>query len=418
MADGSIAAAPLRQDGSGAIAERARFIAFVADAVSEATLREGLSGSLSGPIDIRRMTCRQAIGQLRKTATPQVIIVDISGEEQPVSLLVDLSEVVEPDARVLVIGDRQDVNFYRQITRGLGVLEYLYKPLARNMIERHFGPWIDGGKGAVETIQGGRIISITGSGGGVGATTIAVNLAWHFATEARRHTVLLDSNLHTGTAALALGATSGSGLRTALETPHRVDELLVERSTFPVSDRLALLSSEERLEDTPPIAPNAAQALIATLRRRYNFVIVDVPFRPTQLNRDLIDFAHQRVLVVDPTLPSLRDALRLLAMPITSGQGRRPIIVLNRFGLVGTLSKTQIEETLGTPPDVVIPYQPRLVNQAITTATPAVTTKGAFRNGILKLAQEAASVWLAGADFDGLAKRPTSVWKRLLEWRR
>ena len=39
-----------------------------------------------------------------------------------------------------VIGDRTDVNFYRQVTRALGVLEYLYQPLMRDMVARYFGP--------------------------------------------------------------------------------------------------------------------------------------------------------------------------------------------------------------------------------------------------------------------------------------
>ncbi len=392
MADGSIAGAPLRQDASGALAERARFIAFVTDSASEAALRDGLSDAITGAIDIRRMPCRQAIAQLKKIATPQVIVVDISDEEQPISLLVDLSEVVEPDARVLVIGDREDVNFYRQVTRGLGVLEYLYKPLARSMVAQYFGPYVGSGKSGAEGIQGGRVISITGTAGGVGATTIASNLAWHFGADIRRHTLLLDPNLHTGGAALALGAKSGSGLRTALELPQRVDELLIERSAYPVNDRLSVLSSEEKLEDEPVVAPAAAQHLLASLRRRYNFIIVDVPFRPLQLNRDLIDLSNQRVVVLDPTLSSLRDALRLLSLPNGSAQSRRPIVVLNRLGQPGTLGRSQIRQALGMEPDVTIPYQPRLINQAAVLGRPAISSKSPFRTGLLRLAQEAAFV--------------------------
>jgi len=48
---------------------------------------------------------------------------------------------------------------------------------------------------------GGRAIGITGVRGGVGATTIAVNLAWHFGVNMRRHTVLLDPDTHLGATA-------------------------------------------------------------------------------------------------------------------------------------------------------------------------------------------------------------------------
>lgn len=414
MADVDLDLPSVRADGAAGRPERAKVTAFVADAETEALLLEGLSEFLPQGIDIRRMPCRQAIALLGKMPTPKVLIIDVSGEEQPIGVLVDLSQVVEPDVRVLVIGDRKDVNFYREITRGLGVLEYLYKPLARSMITRHFGRWISNGENVIEPVQGGRVISVTGTGGGIGATTIATNLGWHLATDIRRHTLLLDSNLHTGTTALALGVKGDTGLRTALELPQRVDQLFIERSAQPVTDRLSVLSSEEKLTEQPTIAPGAAQHLLNILRRRYNFVLVDVPFRPHQLNRDLIELSDQRILVMDPTLRSMRDALRLLALTNGAVQNRRALLVLNRLGQPGTLSLQQVEEAIGARPDVTIPYLPRALGQAAITAKLAVAARGPFRNAILTLAQEAAFVRVAEAeDAPGVgASRPG--WRKLL----
>ena len=96
---------------------------------------------------------------------------------------------------------------------------------------------------------GGRVVTVTGARGGTGASTIAANLAWHFGVEARRHTVLLDADLHRGTAAMLLGAKIGPGLRTVLEAPDRIDELFVERAAQPVSKRLHVLAGEEKLTE-------------------------------------------------------------------------------------------------------------------------------------------------------------------------
>ena len=124
-----------------------------------------------------------------------MLIVDVSGEDQPLSALGELSDVVEPDVRVLVVGDREDLNFYRQMTHGLGVMEYLYQPLMRDMVARYFGPLVLRDAPLVEGVGGGRVVTVTGARGGTGASTIAANLAWHFGVEARRHTVLLDADL-------------------------------------------------------------------------------------------------------------------------------------------------------------------------------------------------------------------------------
>lgn len=374
--------------------ERASILAFVADALSETVLREALAEAVPQGMEVRRGNVRTAIGVLSRMPTPRTLIVDVSGEEQPLTALGDLSEVVEPDAQVLVIGDLEDVNFYRHVTRGLGALEYLYKPLSRDMVARHFHPFIAAGKHQAEGMLGGRVVTVTGVRGGVGATTIAANLAWHFGVAARRHTVLLDPDLYRGSAALLLNAKTGNGLRTALEQPERIDELFVERAAQPVAERLHVLAGEERLAEAPAYAPDAAPRLLEALRRRYNFVVADVPFAPLPLLRDLLDLAHQRVLVLDPSLAAVRDTLRLLALPPGKSQPRRAVVVLNRVGRPGGLARREIEDALKMKPDVVIPDLPRLAGHAASMGEPVVNARSGFRAGVIALAREVAFVRL------------------------
>ncbi len=377
--------------------DRPALVAFVEDSATELALREGLSEVAFGELDVRRGGVKAAINALRKSATPRVLIVDVAGVDQPLSALHDLSLVTEPDVRVLVIGELSNLDFYREVTRGLGALEYLTKPVSRDMIGRHFAPLIIGRAPVLESGQGGRVVSITGVRGGVGATTVAVNLAYHFGITADRHTVLLDPDLHLGTAAMLLDSAAGPGLRMALESPERVDELFVERSAQPVSGRLHVLAGEMKLADQPDYAPRAAEALLGALSRRYNFVVCDVPFRPHPLFRDLLDLAHQRVLVMEPTLASVRDALRFLALPAGPAQIRRPVIVLNRLGQPGGLSRKKIEEALKTKVDVVIPDMPRVAELAATLGEAVTKKHNGFRRGVVELARLTAFVRLLDA---------------------
>jgi pilus assembly protein CpaE len=374
--------------------DRVAVLAFIGDAETEGALREGLVDAVPQGIELRRGTLRTAIAALQKMPTPHTLIVDVAGEAQPLAALDELSSVVEPDVRVLVVGDRDDVNFYRQVTRGLGVVEYLYKPLVRDMVARHFGPLITRQAIAPELIHGGRVIAVTGVRGGVGASTMAANLAWHFGTEANRHTVLVDADLHRGDCAMLLGAKTGSGLRNALEMPQRVDGLFVERATQPVSDRLHVLAGEEKLNEQPAYAPDGAARLLEALRHRYNFIFVDAPFSPLPLHRDLLTLAHQRVLVMEPTLACVRDALRLLALPNGPMQPRRAVLVLNRLNRPGGLTRAQVQEALQLEPDVVVPDLPKVVGPAASLGEPAAATRGGFRKGLLDLAREVAFVRL------------------------
>ena len=290
--------------------------------------------------------------------------------------------------RVLVVGDIQEVDFYRHITRGMGVMEYLFKPITREAVARHFAPLITRKSIGDDATRGGRVVAVMGARGGVGATTIAGNLAWLLGVVEKRHTVFLESDIHMGSGALLLGAKTGPGLRMALETPDRIDPLFVERAAQPVAERLHVLASEEKLAEPMNYTAGAARRLIEALRIRYNFIFMDVPFLPMACNRELIEFAHHRVIVMDPSLASVRDTIRLLALPNGPWQPQSPTVVLNRLGRPGGLSRKQIEEALELKIHITIPDMPKQLNESASFGEPAVTNKGPFRQAVLDLARE------------------------------
>ena len=365
--------------------DRPNCIAFLNDTATDAAIQAGLADAMPGGVESRRGGIRAAIVALQKTATPRVLIVDVGGEDSPLAALEDLSNVVEPHVCVLVVGDLTSLDFYREVTRGVGAMEYLSKPLTRETVARHFGPLAQGRAPTGEAALGGRLLTVTGVRGGVGASTVAVNLAWHFGVTARRHTVLVDTDLHFGTGAFLLNVPPGRGLSAVLQAPERIDTLLAERAAQPVGDRLHVLATQEPLNDIPDLAPGSAEFLMTALRRRYNFVVADVPFRPLPLNRDLLHLAHRWVLVLEPTLASVRDALRLLDMRRGPQQTRRPVLVLNRQGLPGGLNRRQFEDALKLKVDVVIPDLPKQVGQAATLGKPAASERGPFQAAIKEL---------------------------------
>jgi pilus assembly protein CpaE len=369
-------------------------IAFVTDAASERAFSDGLADVLPGGVDVRRGGIRAAIASMQKATTPSVLAVDISGEDQPLTALAQLANVVEPDVSVLVIGELDSVDFYREITRSLGAHDYLSKPLTNDKIARYVGTLVLGQVPTPEGVQGGNLVIITGVRGGVGATTLAVNLASHFGVSMRRHTVLFDPDVHLGDASFLLNVKPGPGLRMALETPERIDALLAERAAQPAAERLDVLSSEEPLTDKLNYAPGGVTKLLAALRRRYNFIVADVPFRQGSLNDELLDLVHQRVLVMVPTLTSVRATLRLLPMANKAEQPKRPVIVLNRVGSPGSLTRRQVEDALSMKVDVAVPDQPRQVEGAATMGELAMIHNNGFRNGILELARHVAFVGL------------------------
>ncbi len=124
--------------------DRPQLVGFIADARTEEALRDGLPTDLE--MDLRRGGVRAAITSMQKQMTPRVLIIDLSGEEQPLSALGELANVVEPDVCVLLIGENASLDFYREVTRGLGAAEYLTKPLTRDVVSRHFLKFMEGSR--------------------------------------------------------------------------------------------------------------------------------------------------------------------------------------------------------------------------------------------------------------------------------
>jgi pilus assembly protein CpaE len=254
-------------------------------------------------------------------------------------------------------------------------------------LEQHFLKWMKPGPVIAGTQRGGRLISLAGVRGGVGTTTLAANLAWVIGSEMRRHTVLLDADLYMGTAALTLNVKATSGLRTALESPERVDQLLIERSAQPAGERLHVLAAAEPLDSSTEYGAGGALMLCQALRQRYNFVIADAGARQLPFARDLQLLAEQRVIIVDPTSLAVRNFEKISQMMHGAGQLRKPTVVLNFADRAGGLGQARMEQMLGLRFDAVIPDLPRVLSKAAVFGEPAAAVKGPFRNAVFAIAK-------------------------------
>jgi pilus assembly protein CpaE len=378
-----VARAPSQPQSPG----RSRFIGFVNDKASAALLHEVLEPVFPKGNELHVVGFRTALDLLSAMKTPEIVLIDLSGEMQPLNAMLDLAQVVEPGTAILAIGESRDMSFYRAVTRGMGVREYLQKPLTRENVESHFLTWMKPDQGAAAQPRGGKLISVAGVRGGVGCSTLAANLAWVIGAQMRRHTVLLDSDLYTGTAALTLNVQPTTGLRTALEAPDRVDQLLIERAAQPAAERLHVLAAAEPLNSAAEYAEGAAAMLCQGLTMRYNFVIADVGARQLPFARDLQYLAQQKVVVVDPTMLAIRNFEKISLLPRSPLQSPRQILVLNHAGRPGGLAQNEVEQALGLSFHAVIPDLPRQLFKAAHLGEPAASRKGPFRDAILRIAR-------------------------------
>ena len=365
---------------------RGALLAFVADAESEAAVRGGLLNTVDG-VEVRRGTILHAIKHLAKKPTPRALIVDISGVANPMEQLDSLALVCKPDVRVLVIGEDSSLGFYRDLVRTLGVAEYMYKPLTRDGVARLFLPQIAGVSTDASALRGGTVIAVCGARGGVGTTTVAVNLALQITAATHGHVGLLDLHLQRGTAALMLGVKTVGGLRVALEQPDRADALFLDRVAVEINDRLRLIAADEPLAGTPSPTPDGIRRVLDLLRRRFNYIVMDLPVSGTLAEIEALRAARHLLVVMAPDLVGIRDTERLRQLAASLGTVNTSI-VLNRSDMPGGLKMQMIEQGLGCKPTIEIPDLGKQLGKAANLGKPALGESAAFRRVMALLAQE------------------------------
>ena len=372
-------------------AGRPPVMAFV-DADTERLLHE--TSLLSGRNQVIRGGIATAIKYLNEHRSPYLLLVDISGVELPLSKVQMLSDVCEPGTNVIAIGDHNDVALFRDL-QDAGVSNYLVKPLTRELVTKALTPKTNGsgemGRAAA-ALKLGKMVAFIGARGGVGATTVAVNLAWYLANRQSRRVALVDLDLQHGDCNLLFNADTTPGLRDALANPLRLDPLLLERIMTQHGERLFILGGQEPIQDHVQFTPAAIDTLFSVLRSQFHYVIVDVPRIPTPAYRRALEIADRRVIVVDQTMRSMRDAVRLKkALGDTGAEPgeHRTIFILNRQGEAGShgLSLDEVTNVLQGKPTSTIPFLPKLVTPAAHHATVAASQRK-FGNGIGALALE------------------------------
>ena len=372
---------------SRAPAGRPAALAFANDPDSEAVLKTAFREEAPG--SVLRGDITKAIQHLSANRSPRVLVVDISNVALPVTQIHQLADVCEPGVSVIVIGNRDEVGLYRDLLHA-GVAEYIVKPLTDTLVAKALHTAL----GAVEPTpisrKLGKVVALIGARGGVGTSTIAVNLAWYLANRQVRRVALVDLDLYNGVCSLALNVPPSGGLREALENPLRIDSLFLERTMTAESERLYVLGSEEPLDAELELSANGVDRLLDVIREQFHYVIVDLPRLPNAVSQRVLQIADSRVIILDQTLQSIRDAARLCRLPSLDGSEGRPLTVVNRTGESKRRS-IQIDEVAGAleqPLRCAVPFQPAVFATAAAQGTVPAARRGRFADAIASLASE------------------------------
>lgn len=340
-----------------AMGNASRLIACVADdvtreAVSRAAAQLGWTDAA-----VRDGGVATAPHTIDPNRPPAVLLVDLAGEESPVSAVADLIALCGQQTRIITLGAINDVGLFRELM-ALGVADYLVKPASSELLAEALGRSVRRDETKAEAPRSTRLFAFIGARGGVGTTTVAIATAWLLAHEFDMRTALLDLDLHFGNLALGLDLEPGRGLREAFENPERTDNLLLASAMAQGGDKIPVLAAEEPLEEMLSFDPEALGPLLGALSQDYECIVADVPRTLDGVGRKVLAVADQAVVVSDLSLSALRDSLRLLELASSLGCRTKPLLLANQVGAGhrGEVGRSEFERGLGGAIDLAVPF--------------------------------------------------------------
>jgi pilus assembly protein CpaE len=305
---------------------------------------------------------------------PDIGVVAIDSDpDNALNLVTRLSES-SPECAVLVVSSSNDGNLILKSMRA-GAKEFLPLPVRLEDLlaalgrisERRFG------KGDSKP-RGCQVLAVAGATGGVGSTSVAVNLGCALARDERNSVVLVDLDLSLGDADVFLDTIPDYTLVDVAQNVTRLDFALLKRSLTKHSSGLFLLPRPVQLEDTSLVTPDDLQRVIGLLKATFTHMVFDLSKSYTAIDQVALQAANEILLITQLDLPCLRNIVRLMSsFNQMDGMADKVKIVVNRVGLdSGHITLKKAKDTIGREVFWQLPNDFRTVIEARNNGVPLI----------------------------------------------
>jgi pilus assembly protein CpaE len=334
--------------------------AAVAEVIEEAILDRRLA---KAHMKVHMGGVAAAIEAFRSAPTPNLIVLESTSDRgYLISSLESLAEFCDAGTKVVVIGHENDIALFRALT-SQGVSDYIVAPVDVLEFIGHLSRLYNGS--ANEAL--GRIVSVVGAKGGVGASTICHNLAWSISRELRMQTVLADLDLAFGTAGLDFNQDPPQGIAEAVYSPERLDSNLVDRLLSKCSDTLSLLAAPATIERSYDLQEAMFDGVLDILRSTAPAIVLDVPHQWSAWTRRVLVASDEVLVVAAPDLANLRNAKTLIdTLHAARPNDAKAKLALNCVGVPRRpeISIADFAKAIDVEPLAIIPFEPKLFGTA------------------------------------------------------
>lgn len=256
-------------------------------------------------------------------------------------------------------------------------------------------------------------ITVMGAKGGIGKTTLAVNIAVQLAS-AKKKVVLLDLNLQFGDVALFLGLDTRNTITELLEEQRTPTIDVVEEYLTVHQSGLKILASPKSPEYAENISAKRVEMILKVLQNYYDYVIIDAPLGFSDVSLSVLDMADDIFFLTNTEICTLRNSKKALLLIAELNMEKKVRLVL-REDKKKTVLKEEVAQVLGCDVISMIGEDDKTATGAMNQARPVVIQ--APETPLGKDLIRIAGMIYKGASETGSSKKP--VWMRgFLSWKR
>jgi pilus assembly protein CpaE len=255
----------------------------------------------------------------------------------------------------------------------VGVRDFLRRPLSAPEVAEAVERWL-ADRAPSSSSSVGHVAAFISNKGGVGKSTLAVNVACALATRHPGRVLLVDAALQLGVCAFMLDLDPVTTIVDAAKERERLDETLLRSLTLPHESGLRLLAAPADALEAADVGDEAVARVIALARRSFDFVVVDTFPMLDSVVMATLDASDTIFVVVQAAGPTVAGAARLL--PVLDGLGFPParqqiVLSRNHARFLGDLTVGDVAGQLGRAVDYAVPYD-RGVLAAMNAGRPRV----------------------------------------------
>jgi len=320
---------------------------------------------------------------------PDIGIIALDHNVNQALQLMERLKAQAPACHLLVLSASTDGQVILRAMRA-GAKEFLSQPVQVDdlvtAIARIGRQGVGGSEGKVRSST---VLAFAGATGGVGTTSLAVNLGCALALRPENSVALIDLDLALGDADVFLDTIPDYTLVDVAQNISRLDFTLLKRSLTKHSSGLYLLPRPIQLQDTSLISPDDLQRVIGLLKATFSHLIFDLSKSYTAVDMVAMQAADHLLLVTQLDLPCLRNMVRLLmSLDEIEGFKEKIKVVVNRVGLEnGQISLKKAQETIGREIFKQIPNDYRVMAEVRNNGVPLVegAPRASLTQAILEL---------------------------------